>query len=156
MKATLESLLLRVKKEVEKKAVISEKKKLEARREIARRGQPLTIYEKPEMWFGVAIHREYELQICDSCKGEHVAFNCDKVELRHRIDKSAIRWLRERGEDMDNLPTKIWITERVVPECFECHTLGKQLKHLFSLPMKGPENAQAPASSTEAVSPQKA
>lgn len=131
MKATLESLLVRVKKEVAVKAVESEKKKLEARHERLRRQAPTTIYEREDLWYGVAIHREYELQLCDCCKGERVAFNCDKVELRHKIDRSAIRWIRERGEGMDDLPTRITIAERVIPECFDCQTLGRQLQHLF-------------------------
>lgn len=137
---TLESLLTRIKKEVAQKAVESEKKKAEAKAERARRSEPMSIYEREDLWIPKAIHREYELQLCDCCKGEKTVFNCEKVELHHKVDRSARRWIRERGEGMDDLPLTVTVSERVIPECFDCHTVGKMLQHLFK---KGPGNAQA-------------
>ena len=92
----------------------------------------LTIYQRPEMWRPVLIHRWYELQTCDCCKGEKMLFGGDKVELEHIKDPSAKRWLRERGEAIDgSLPVEIHIEERVIPECWDCHTVGKQLENIF-------------------------
>lgn len=122
---TLESLLVRVKKEVANKEKVSAAKKAEARQERIKRAEPMSIYEREELWIPVALHREYEVQYCDSCKMETTAFSCERVELRHKIDRSARRWLRERGEGMQDLPMFTSIVERVVPECFCCYTLGR-------------------------------
>lgn len=135
---TLESLTARIKKEVAAKAQQSERRKLEAREERKRREAAPSIYEREDLWFPVAIHREYEVQLCDCCKQEQTVFNRDKVELHHRHDRSARRWLHERGETMSALPIRIEILERVIPECFTCLTLGKILNHLW----KGSPNAQ--------------
>lgn len=122
---TLESLLVRVKKEVANKEKVSAQKKLEARAERIKRAEPQSMYEREELWIPVALHREYEVQYCDSCKVETTAFSCERVELKHKIDRSARRWLRERGEGMQQLPMHTTIVERVVPECFCCYSLGK-------------------------------
>lgn len=137
---TIESLLLRVKKEVAQKQQVSEKKKLEAKVERQRRAEPqISMYAKEELWLPVAIYREYEVQICDCCKSEQTIFLRQKVELRHKIDRSARRWINERGEAMlDELPLNVEIQERLVPECFCCLSVGRTLQHLF----KGPRNAQ--------------
>ena len=123
---TIDSLLQRVRKEVATKQVFSEKKKQEAKVERLRRKEPQpSIYVKEELWKPVAIHREYQVQICDCCKQEQTMFLRDKVELQHKIDRSAKRWLNERGEGTQNLPMFIEVQERVIPECFCCNTLGR-------------------------------
>jgi hypothetical protein len=129
--ATIDSLLLRIKKEVAQREKQSAAKKLEARAERLKREEPQSIYERQDMWTPVAIYREYEIQHCDCCKQELTVFNCEKVELRHRTDKSAIKWVHERGEALKGLPTKITILERVIPECFCCLTLGKFTQHFW-------------------------
>lgn len=128
---TIDSLLTRIKKEVAEKDKKSEIKKGEARIERLRRQAPPSMYAKEELWTPVALHREYEVQHCDCCKDERTVFNQEKVELHHKVDRSARRWLRERGEGMDNLPLHIIISERSIPECFACITTGKILHHLF-------------------------
>lgn len=129
---TIESLLTRIKREVAEKAKVSELKKAEARVERLRRAEPPpSMYQREELWVAVALHREYEIQHCDQCQCEHTAFNQEKVELHHKIDRSARRWLKERGEGMENLPLQIHVTERTIPECFACITAGKLLHNLF-------------------------
>ncbi len=135
-KFSLENLLSRVKSQVAHKEEESKKKKLAARKErIARGGGDApTIYEKEENWLPIRIHREYELQLCDSCKGEQGLFQGDRVEYKHRLDKSAKRWKAERGESMDpklNLPVQVHVVPRTIPECWDCLTLGRKLQHLF-------------------------
>lgn len=129
----LEALLQRVKKQVAEKEKKSAKTKLLAklkRQELYPDGEPTT-YQREENWLPIAIHREYEVQTCDCCRGEKVLFQGDKVELRHKIDHSARRWIRERGESFQQLPMQTHVVERVIPECWECFTLGKQLLTLF-------------------------
>lgn len=129
---TIDSLLSRVRREVQQKEVQSAAKKAEARTERARRSEPaISMYAQESLWVAVALHREYQVQICDSCKGETTIFLRDKVELQHKVDRSARRWLNERGEGMSNLPIRIEIQERVIPECFCCLTVGRTLNHLF-------------------------
>lgn len=155
---TLESLITRVKKEAAQKAVESDRKKEEARIERQRRvatGQTEpTMYQKEELWYGVGIHRIYEIQTCDCCKGRQVLFDGDRVELRHRLDRSARRWVRERGEAFDgSLPVKVDVVERVIPECWDCFSVERHLTHLFT---KGPDSAKRDLQAEKAGHPAEA
>lgn len=123
---SLDHLLKRVQGQIAEKKKRAPKEHQEANRKAE------SIYNRPELWKPVCIHRWYEVQTCDCCKGEKVLFDGDKVELAHTKDASAKRWLRERGEAINgDLPIEVHIIERVVPQCWDCHTIGKQLDNIF-------------------------
>lgn len=148
---TLESLVVRVKKEVEAKAKISDQKKREAAEEIRRRKEQPDVYQREELWFPTCVHREYEIQVCDCCKTETTIFAAERVELHHKLDKYArrtvvvqpgSRWSAYKGETpLEVLDLKIEISERIIPECFGCFTAGKLLQHLFRKAQDGKESS---------------
>ena len=146
-KITLEGLAARIKLQVAAKEKKNDKVKLMAklkRQELYPGGEPTT-YQREENWYPVSILREYEIQTCDCCKRENVHFAGDRVELRHKTDRSARRWIRERGELFESLPQRVQILERVVPECWDCYTLGKKLSNLFSGAYKDDKQANRQA-----------
>lgn len=129
---TIDSLLTRIKREVQQREKQSAAKKLEARHERLRRAEPTSIFQREELWHPVAVHRQYEVQHCDSCKQEQTCFSHDKIELRHKLQPSARRWRYDRGEGVGNLPVKVHIVEHTIPECFACASVGKVFNTLFN------------------------
>lgn len=135
--ATLESLLVRVKKEVAIKAQLSEQKKKEAAEEIQRRKQQPDVYQREDLWSAIKIVREYEVQVCACCKLETTIFAGERIVLRHKTDRFAqrtvlvqpnSRWFGYKGESPLELPLEIVFPERVIPECFGCYTVGRMLQ----------------------------
>lgn len=130
---TLESLLVRVKKEVAAKEKSSELKKQEAKLERIKRLAPQTVYQREDLWYPYAIHREYEIQHCDSCQTKNTVFSCERIEMRHKADRLKSRWIRkDRGEAMlDGLPQQTSWIERTIPECYCCWTIGNLTTSLW-------------------------
>lgn len=129
---SLDDILLRVRQRLANAERLKAAAKAKARPLADSNKIALSIYQQEANWLPRRIHREFEIQLCDCCKGEQVAFMGDRVELHHRIDRSAKRFIRERGEALRaDLPVDLHLIQRVIPECWSCYSAGQLLETLF-------------------------